>query len=61
MSGNISLTEKKQIALLQNSNHDEILKFIWTHPSFRFTANVSLIFVERGNTEEILAYIATRP
>ena len=61
MSGNISLTEKKQIALLQNGNHDEILKFIWTNPSFRFTANASLIFVERGNTEEILAYIATRP
>ena len=61
MSGNISLTEKKQIALLQNSSHDEILKFIWTNPSFRFTANASLIFVERGNTEEILAYIATRP
>ena len=28
MSGNISLTEKKQIALIQNGNHDEILKFI---------------------------------
>lgn len=61
MSRNISLTEKKQIALIQNAGHDEILKFIWTYPSFRFTANASLIFIERGNTEEILAYIATRP
>lgn len=61
MSVNSSLTEKKQIALLQNGNHDEILKFIWSNPSFRFTPNASHIFVERGDSEEILAYIATRP
>lgn len=61
MSGNISLTEKKQIALIQNGNHDEILNFIWAHPSFRFTPTASQVFIERGNSEEILAYIAVRP
>ena len=57
MSGNISLTEKKQIALIQNGNHDEILKFIWAHPSFSFTPTASQVFIERGNSEEILAYL----
>lgn len=61
MSRNISLTEKKQFALIQNASHDEILKFISDNPSFRFTSNASKVFVERGNSEEILAYIATRP
>lgn len=61
MSRNISLTEKKQIALIQNSNHNEIMQFIWSNPTFRFTGSASQVFVERGNSEEILAYIATRP
>ena len=61
MSRNISLTEKKQIALIQNGNHNEILQFIWANTAFRFTGSASQVFVERGNSEEILAYIATRP
>ena len=61
MSRNISLTEKKQIALIQNGNHDEIMKFIKTNQSFRFAPSVAQIFVERGNSEEIMAYIAMRP
>lgn len=61
MSRNISLTEKKQIALIQNGNHDEIMKFIKTNQSFRFAPSAAQIFVERGNSEEIIAYIAMRP
>lgn len=61
MSRNISLTEKKQIALIQNGNHDEIMKFIKTNQSFRFAPSAAQIFVERGNSEEIMAYIAMRP
>lgn len=60
MRKKISLTEKEQFALIQNASHDELLKFISDNLSFRFTENASKVFVERGNSEEILAYISTR-
>ncbi len=60
MSRNISLTDKKQIALIQNGTHNEMMQFIWANPTFRFSGSASKVFVERGNSEEILAYIATR-
>ena len=56
-----SFTEKELMALIQSGNHEEIMKFLKVHQGMPFTPAASQLFVDRGNSEEILAYIKHAP
>lgn len=52
-----SFTEKELMALIQNGSHEEFMNFLQMHKGMPFTQAASQLFIERGNSEEILAHI----
>lgn len=57
----VSPSEKKHIILLSDNKHEEIMSLI-TSKDFRgFSPLGSQLFIERGNSKEIMAYVVSHP